>query len=118
MTLWCLLGRTHKLNNRDGQARMVPLHMTELILGKEKPSHSAYLSYLRKETSMTKVLKCNDLNPGCTFEARGNTDEDVLKKAGEHAKTAHNMERVPPDVLDKARSAIRNEGEARGQRAG
>jgi hypothetical protein len=30
---------------------------------------------------MTKVLKCNDLNPGCTFEARGNTDEDVLKEA-------------------------------------
>ena len=35
---------------------------------------------------MTKVLKCNDLNPGCTFEARGNSDEDVLKKAAEHAK--------------------------------
>ena len=67
---------------------------------------------------MTKVLKCNDLNPGCTFEARGNTDEDVLKKAAEHAKTAHNMEEFPPDILDKARSAIRDEGEARGHKAG
>jgi predicted small metal-binding protein len=60
---------------------------------------------------MGKVLKCNDLNPGCSFEARGNTDEDVLKKAAEHAKTAHNMEKIPPDVLDKARSAIRDEAE-------
>jgi len=67
---------------------------------------------------MTKVLKCNDLNPGCTFEARGNTDEDVLQKAAEHAKTAHNMKEIPPDVLDKARSAIRDEGKAHGQRMG
>jgi predicted small metal-binding protein len=67
---------------------------------------------------MNKVLKCNDLNPGCTFETRGNTDEDVLKKAAEHAKTAHNMKEVPPNVLDKARSAIRNEGKARGHKAG
>jgi putative FmdB family regulatory protein len=67
---------------------------------------------------MTKVLKCNDLNPGCSFEARGNTDEDVLKKAGEHAKTAHHMKEIPPGVLDKARSAIRDEGKARGQKAG
>ena len=67
---------------------------------------------------MTKVLKCNDLNPGCTFEARGNTDEDVLKKTAEHAKTEHNMEEFPTDILDKARSAIRDEGEARGHKAG
>ena len=67
---------------------------------------------------MTKVLKCNDLNPGCTFEARGNTDEDVLKKAAEHAKTAHNIKEMPLGVLDKARSAIRDEGKARGQKAG
>jgi predicted small metal-binding protein len=67
---------------------------------------------------MTKVLKCNDINPGCSFEARGNTDEDVLKKVAEHAKAAHNMEEIPPDVLDKARSAIRDEGEARGHKAG
>ena len=67
---------------------------------------------------MTKVLKCNDLNPGCSFEARGNTDEDVLKKAAEHAKTVHKMKKFPDDVLDKARSAIRDEGKARGKKAG
>jgi predicted small metal-binding protein len=67
---------------------------------------------------MAKVLKCNDLNPDCSFEARGNTDEDVLKMAAEHAKTVHKMNKIPPDVLDKARKAIRNEGKARGQKAG
>lgn len=67
---------------------------------------------------MTKILKCNDLNPGCAFEARGNSDEDVLKKAAEHAKTVHKMREIPADVLDKARSAIRDEGNARRQKAG
>ena len=67
---------------------------------------------------MTKILKCNDLNPGCAFEARGNSDEDVLQKAAEHAKTVHKMHEIPADVLDKARSAIRDEGKARGQKAG
>jgi predicted small metal-binding protein len=71
-----------------------------------------------EEANVTTVLKCDDLNPGCTFEARGNTDEDVLKKAAEHAKTAHKMAEIPPDVLDKARSAIRDEGKAHGQKAG
>jgi predicted small metal-binding protein len=67
---------------------------------------------------MAKLLKCNDLNPGCKFEARGNTDEDVLKIAAQHAKTVHKMNEIPPDVLDKARKVIRNEGKARGQKAG
>ena len=67
---------------------------------------------------MAKVLKCNDINLGCSFEARGNTDEDVLKKAGEHARSVHKMHEIPPDVLDKARSAIREEGKALGQKAG
>jgi predicted small metal-binding protein len=67
---------------------------------------------------MATVLKCNDLNPGCSFEARGNTDEDVLKKTAEHAKTAHKMKEIPPAVLDKARSAIRDEAKAKGKKAG
>jgi len=44
---------------------------------------------------MRRVLRCNDLNPGCTFEAWGYTDEDVLKKFREHAKTVHKMNEIP-----------------------
>jgi predicted small metal-binding protein len=59
-----------------------------------------------------KVLRCNDVNPGCSFEARGNSDEEVLKQAAEHAKTAHNLRRIPADVLSKVRGAIRDQAEA------
>ena len=66
---------------------------------------------------MAKVLKCGDLNPGCTFEARGNSENEVLEKAVEHARTKHNMTEVSSEFHSKARKAIYDES-ARGQRAG
>jgi predicted small metal-binding protein len=59
---------------------------------------------------MTKVLKCGDVVPGCNFEIRGNSEGEVLKKADDHAKTAHNMQNMSPEVLSKVRSAIHDEG--------
>jgi len=43
---------------------------------------------------------------------RGNSEDEVLKKANEHAKTAHNMQNMPPEVLSKVRAAIHDEGQA------
>ena len=67
---------------------------------------------------MPKVLKCSDVAPGCDFEIRGESELDVLRKAAEHAKTDHQLERVPPEMLVKIKSAIRDEGEAKSQKAG
>ena len=61
---------------------------------------------------MTKVLKCGDVVPGCNVELRGNSEDEVLKKANDHAKTAHNMLNMSPEVLSKARAAIHDEGQA------
>jgi len=71
-----------------------------------------------KETTMAKVLKCGDVFPGCKEEPRGESEHDVLRKAAEHAKTAHHMDSIPPDVLSKVKGAIHDEGEARTQKAG
>ena len=67
---------------------------------------------------MAKVLKCSDVNPGCNFVVRGDSEHDVLRRAAEHAKTDHHMENIPPDVLSKVKSAIHDEGEIRSQKAG
>ena len=67
---------------------------------------------------MTKVLKCGDVVPGCNAEMRGDSEHDVLRKAAEHAKTAHHMDRIPPDVLSKVKGAIHDEGESKSQKAG
>jgi predicted small metal-binding protein len=61
---------------------------------------------------MTKVLKCGDVVPGCNHEMRGNSEDEVLKKANDHANTAHNMQTMPPDVLNKVRAAIHDEAQS------
>jgi len=67
---------------------------------------------------MAKILNCSDVTPGCDFEMRGESDHDVLRKAAEHAKTAHNMESIPPEMLSKIKGAIRDEGEVKSRTAG
>jgi len=67
---------------------------------------------------MAKVLKCGDINPGCSAEIRADSEHEVLRKAAEHAKTAHHMESIPPEVLSKVKTAIHDEGESRAQKAG
>jgi predicted small metal-binding protein len=67
---------------------------------------------------MAKVLKCGDVVPGCDAEIRADSEREVLRKAVQHAKTAHHMESVPPEVLSKVKGAIHDEGEARTQKAG
>ena len=58
---------------------------------------------------MAKVLRCNDVGMDCNFEARAETEEEVLKQAAVHAAATHDMQEIPPDVLAKVRAAIRNE---------
>lgn len=46
---------------------------------------------------------------GCNFVARGATDDEVMKKAAEHAKTAHGMNNITPELAQKVKAAIKNE---------
>jgi predicted small metal-binding protein len=66
---------------------------------------------------MTKVLRCNDLMPGCPFEARGDSEESVLAQAAEHAKSAHNLTDIPEEMISKVRGAIREDEQASAQTA-
>jgi predicted small metal-binding protein len=58
---------------------------------------------------MAKVLRCRDVGMDCKFEARAETEEEILKKAVEHARLVHNMEEIPKEVVDKVRAAICDE---------
>ena len=54
-------------------------------------------------------LRCQDVGmKDCKFVAQGQDDQEVMRKAGEHAKSAHNMSTIPPDIEQKARGAIRD----------
>ena len=58
---------------------------------------------------MAKVLRCKDIGMDCDFVARGETEEEILKQAAEHAGTTYDMKEIPEEILDKVRAAIRNE---------
>jgi predicted small metal-binding protein len=58
---------------------------------------------------MAKTMSCRDVGPDCDFVARGETEEEVMGQVAEHARSAHNMEDVPPELAEKAKAAIRDD---------
>ena len=60
---------------------------------------------------MSKILKCRDVGMDCDFEARGANEQEILQKAAEHAKSAHNIEQISPELASKVRSVIHDENE-------
>jgi len=62
-----------------------------------------------RRCEMAKVLRCRDVGMDCDFVARAETEEEILKKAAEHAETAHNMKEISEEVVAKVRAAIRDE---------
>jgi predicted small metal-binding protein len=53
-------------------------------------------------------FKCRDIGMDCPFEASAATEEELMKKITQHARTAHNMK--PPyseDMMNKIKKAIK-----------
>lgn len=58
---------------------------------------------------MAKYVSCREVGVDCDFVARGETEQEVLQKCGEHAKSAHGMDEIPADLAAKVRASIREE---------
>ncbi len=58
---------------------------------------------------MAKILKCAELVSGCTAVFRGETEEEIIKQASEHSKTAHNVPEMPKSLRKKLHRLIRDE---------
>lgn len=54
-----------------------------------------------------KQLRCGDLMPGCSAVIEGKDEGEVMQKGAEHAKKAHGMDQIPPEMAQKVRGAIR-----------
>ena len=57
---------------------------------------------------MAKAIHCKDGGFDCQEVVRGETEEEVLQKAAEHAKTAHSVQ-VTPEMAQQVRGLIRDE---------
>jgi predicted small metal-binding protein len=58
---------------------------------------------------MAKVLRCSDVGFECDGVIRAETEEELLKQAAEHAREAHNLQKISDDIVEKVRAAIRDE---------
>lgn len=58
---------------------------------------------------MSKVMRCNDVVGNCDFVARGESEQDILQQAAAHARAAHNVSEITPELADQVKSAIRDE---------
>ncbi len=58
---------------------------------------------------MSKVVSCRDVGMDCDFVARGQSEDEILAKCAEHARTDHGMSDIPDEVVTKVRSAIHDE---------
>ena len=57
---------------------------------------------------MAKILKCGDLMPGCNFVVEGQDEAEVMAKGAQHAKQAHGMASIPPEVVARIKVAIKD----------
>ncbi len=56
---------------------------------------------------MPKEFHCKDVVPGCNAVIAGKDEKEIMAKAAEHARNAHNMTNLPPQVQQKVRQNIR-----------
>jgi predicted small metal-binding protein len=58
---------------------------------------------------MSKVLRCREVGMDCDFEARGETEQQIMQRAAEHAKDVHQISEITPELAAKVKSAIHDE---------
>jgi predicted small metal-binding protein len=59
---------------------------------------------------MSKQISCGRVVPGCAFEAQAENEEELLALVAEHAKEAHGVREVTPELATKVKSAIEEKG--------
>ena len=55
---------------------------------------------------MTKEIRCRDVGVDCDWVVSGETEEEIMKKAAEHAKKDHGMDEIPQELVERVRAAI------------
>ena len=53
-----------------------------------------------------KQCNCGDVVPGCQWVGQNEADEKLWVEIASHARDAHGMDEVPPEVADAIRDKI------------
>jgi predicted small metal-binding protein len=57
---------------------------------------------------MAKSISCRDVGVDCDFQANGETEEDVMKQCAAHAKSAHGIDEIPPELAAMVKGAMKD----------
>ena len=57
---------------------------------------------------MAKTLRCRDTGSDCDFVARGQTEEELWQRVGDHAQQVHNLQ-LTDGLKQQLRPLIRDE---------
>jgi predicted small metal-binding protein len=60
----------------------------------------------RKERTMEKRLDCGDIGMECDYRVCASTDEETIRKVGEHIQAFHGMKGFSKEFYEKARAAV------------
>ena len=55
-----------------------------------------------------KEIACGDVVPGCDFVARAETESELLRKVAAHAREAHGIRDVTPELIEQVKSKIQD----------
>ncbi|MEQ8966863.1 MAG: DUF1059 domain-containing protein [Azospirillaceae bacterium] len=55
-----------------------------------------------------KTIRCGDLMPGCDFEARASTDDELMQKVAAHAQDKHPDLALTPETIEAVKAKIRD----------
>lgn len=58
---------------------------------------------------MTKVIRCRDVGFDCNGVIKAPNETEALALAAEHAKSAHNVKDITPEIVQKIKSVMRDE---------
>jgi predicted small metal-binding protein len=58
---------------------------------------------------MAKVASCGDGGMDCDFVVHGEIEAELPRNAEAHGKAEHGMTEIPPEVIERVRSLMRDE---------
>jgi len=60
----------------------------------------------RSQEDTLKQFKCGDVVLGCEWVTRRDDETELFAEIQSHARDAHGMDEVPPEVVDEINSVI------------
>jgi predicted small metal-binding protein len=58
--------------------------------------------------TVTKKLQCDQIVPGCPWQASAETEEELLQQAVEHARHDHGIQQINAPLAQQVKAAIRD----------